>query len=75
MTIKLAEFPLRNLTNPLFKVEAQSGSRMSDCLKECIVLAIANDINVELIFTEKSYIVNPQKILASVTNQNNGEIK
>ena len=52
-------------------VDASPGSHVVDCIVESIILAMKEKIDVELIHNSKKFLINYEKIVASIrTNEN-----
>ena len=52
----------RNIEKDTLFVHAVPGSELRDCLDDCIVLCIENQIDVELTHNEKAYLISLERL-------------
>lgn len=70
--MKLDSMVLTHVEKPLLKVHGKAGANFPMMIKESLMLAISNEVKVELVINDKVFEINPNKILHEITKQHSG---
>lgn len=56
----------KHISHPTITVEADKGTTLMPALRDCVILALTEDVRVGIVFNGKEYVIDPIAVLGYV---------